>query len=139
LIAFYCTEALTPIIRSFVEDRDQPVLINALQELEFRNGLRQKVLRREISPGDLTRSLRLFEDDCVTSKIYRKPVAWPVIYERAEVISRHRSPKQACRSFDLMHVAVAVVSKVRKFATIDSAQAKLARAAGLMPVEFSEA
>ena len=136
LIAFYCPEPLSPIVRAFVEHQGQPVLINELQELEFRNGLRQKVFRNEITQGELSRSLRLFEDDCVAAKLQRKPVAWPAVYARAEVISRRHSPKQVCRAFDLLHVVVAVVSKVQQFATIDSDQAKLARLAGLKPVEF---
>src|SRR5439155_9785707 len=53
-----------------------------------------------------------------------------------ERLSRRLSLQQICRSFDLLHVAVAVLSEVKRFATFDVPQAKLARAAGLRPVEF---
>ena len=43
-----------------------------------------------------------------------------------------------CRPFDLLHVVVAVVSEVGRFATADGEQAKLARATGLRVVDFSE-
>ena len=136
LIALYCTEPLSPGIRAFVGAQDQAVVVNELQELEFRNGLRQKVLRKEINESDLARSLRLFDDDCVAEKLERKPLSWPAIYAQAETISRRHSPKQVCRAFDLLHVAVAVASEVRHFASLDDAQRKLARAAGLRLVEF---
>jgi hypothetical protein len=123
-------------VRAFVEQRDQPVLLNELQELEFKNGLRQKVLRKEITEPELVRSLRVFEDDCVAERIQRKPVLWQAVYQRAETLSRRFSMKQICRSFDLMHVAIAVTSKVRHFATLDVEQAKMARVTGLKLVEF---
>ena len=136
LIALYCPEPLSHRVRTFVDQKDQPILVNELQELEFRNALRQKVLRREITTSDLARSLRLFDDDCVTNKIQYKPLPWLAVYAQAEGISRVHSPKQVCRSFDLLHVAIAVASKVGLFATFDAGQAKLARAAALRPIEF---
>jgi hypothetical protein len=139
LIALYLTEPSSRSVRAFVEERDKPLLLNELQELEFKNGLRQKVLRKEITEPELVRSLRVFEDDCVAEKIQRKPVLWPAVYLRAETLSRRFSVKQICRSFDLLHVAIAVASKVRHFATLDVEQAKLARVAGLKPVKFPPA
>ncbi len=136
LIALYLTEPLSLSVRVFVEEQDQPLLVNELQELEFKNALRQKVLRKEITESELARSLRVFEDDCVTAKIQRKLVAWQTVYVQAETLSRRFSARQVCRSFDLLHVAIAVASKIKRFATLDVGQAKLARASGLTPVEF---
>ena len=59
------------------------------------------------------------------------------VYRQAEDVSRRFSMRQVCRSFDLLHVAVAVVSEVGRFATADREQAKLAHAAGLRVVDFS--
>ncbi|MEW6302910.1 MAG: hypothetical protein AB1705_05535 [Verrucomicrobiota bacterium] len=77
-------EPLSGPLRAFVEQEDQPLLINDLQELEFRNALRQKVLRREIAESDLARSLRVFEDDCVAGKVQRKPLVWRAVFAHAE-------------------------------------------------------
>ncbi len=52
--------------------------------------------------------------------------------EEVEVI-HHKAP---VAKIDLMPVAIAVTSRARQFATLDSEQAKLARAVGLKPVEF---
>ena len=136
LIALYLTEPLSGSMRTFVEKQNQPVLVNQLQKLEFRNGLRQKVLRREITEQQLARSLRLFDDDAVAEKVQRKQLIWPAVYAQAEAISRRWAADQTCRAFDLLHVAIAVASNVRQFATADSGQAELARTVGLRVTQF---
>ncbi len=136
LIAIYLTEPLSAQIRGFVEKQNQAVLVNQLQELEFRNGLRQKARRREITEQELARSFRVFDDDCVAEKVQRKHLIWSAVYARAETISRRWSTYQVCRSFDLLHVAIAAVSEVRHFATADEGQAELARNVGMRVVYF---
>jgi predicted nucleic acid-binding protein len=137
LIALYLPEPLSPAARTLVEEYAQPIPLNELQELEVKNGLRQKVLRGEITEAELARALRVFDDDVVQKKLQTKKVAWRLIYRKAQDISRRLSVKQVCRSFDLLHVAVSVVSNVKRFATFDVDQSKLALSAGLNPIEFS--
>ena len=136
LIALYLSEPLSGEIRAFVEKQNQPVLLNQLQELEFRNGLRQKVLRLEITEQELARSLRVFDDDCIAGKVQRKQLVWSAVFAQAETNSRRWSTHQICRAFDLLHVAVAVVSAVGLFTTADGGQAELARAVGMRVVHF---
>lgn len=136
LIALYLPEPLSPQARAAVDSFAEPILINELQELEFRNGVRQKVLRREITEGDLAQSLRIFDDDCLSGKVMRKPLVWTSVFAVAEKLSRRHSPKMVCRSFDLLHVAIASASAVKHFATFDGEQAGLARTAGMKMVDF---
>ncbi|HEY9714829.1 MAG TPA: hypothetical protein V6C72_15280 [Chroococcales cyanobacterium] len=103
------------------------------------DGLRQKVLRNEISEPDLARTFRIFEDDCLAEKIQRKSVPWTAVYLQAEKISRKFSLTQICRSFDLLHVAIADASNMQHFATLDRGQSNVARAVGLRPVDFETA
>ena len=138
LIALYLTEPLSGAARSFVEKQNQPLLVNQLQELEFRNALRQKVLRGEITEQQLAQSLRFFDDDAIAEKILRKQLVWSAVYEQAETISRRWGIHQTCRSFDLLHVAIAVVSNVRQFVTADGGQAELAKAVGLKVTNISK-
>ena len=135
LISFYVTEPASADVRDFIQEQNVVILLNSLQELELKNGIRQKVLRQEITEGTATRSLRLLEDDFVAGLVASKPVTWAPVYARAEQLSRRFSPRQICRSFDLLHVAIAVVSKVRHFATFDERQSALARSAGLHVVQ----
>jgi len=136
LIPLYVEEPASAGIRAFVLRHSPAVLLNELQELELRNGIRQKVLRKDITEATGARSLRLLEDDCVAEIVMRKPVAWTPVYARAEELSRRLSARQVCRAFDLLHVTIAVVSGVKRFATMDQEQAKLAGAAGLKWIEL---
>ena len=136
IIALYLTEPQSILIRAFVTGQDKPLLLNDLQELEFKNGLRQKVLRGEISDGDVARTLRVFEDDCVAGKVLRKEISWQAIFGKAEQISRRNSSKVVCRSFDLLHVAIASITRATRFATLDVDQQKLAASAGLKVIEL---
>jgi predicted nucleic acid-binding protein len=138
LISFYVAEEASGGVREFIQERDLEILLNSLQELELKNGIRQKVLRREISESTAAKSLRLLEDDFIAGIITTKPVAWDPVYTKAERLSRKLSNKQSCRSFDLLHIAIAAVSGVRHFATLDKPQAALARAAGLDLIEFRQ-
>jgi hypothetical protein len=131
LIALYLTEALSPGARAFVQQQGQPILLNDLQELEFRNGLRQKVVRREVSEADVARCLAVFQQDVVAGKLVRKEVAWSAVFAKAESLSRRLGLRQVCRSFDLVHIAISAVSNVKQFA-------KVARVAGLVPVELPD-
>jgi len=58
-------------------------------------------------------------------------VIWSVVYAKAERLSRRLATQRICRSFDLLHVAIAVVSEVKQFATLDEKQSAVAEAAGL--------
>jgi predicted nucleic acid-binding protein len=58
-------------------------------------------------------------------------VAWPEVHNLAESLSRNYTVKGGHRTLDVLHVATAVHLKADLFCTLDSAQAALARAAGL--------
>jgi len=137
LVPLYIEEAASVEIRAFVLHYSVQVLLNELQELELKNAIRQKVLRQEIAQAVATQSLHLLDDDLVTETVMLKPVVWPAVYAAAEKLSRRLAIKRVCRSFDLLHVAIAVVSEVKLFATLDADQASVARAAKLRVVELS--
>jgi predicted nucleic acid-binding protein len=136
LVAIYLPEARTPSLRAWLAETGCAVGLNVWQELEFKNSARQKVLRAEAAEGDLARALRVFEDDCVQGRIVRRAVPWEPVFAEGERLSRKLAIRQSCRAFDLIHVAVAVVSGLRDFVTLDVGQAALATAAGLEVIEL---
>lgn len=138
LIPLYVEEAASERLRAYMLRNSPIIVLNELQELEVRNGIRQKVMRKEIAEAAATRSLRLLDDDCISGLVSRKPVAWVAMFGKAEELSRRLSSRQVCRSFDLLHVAIARASGIRRFATLDDEQAMLARAAGLTEVELTK-
>ena len=130
-MALYLPEARTDRLREWLAERRVALGLNVWQELEFKNAARQKVMRGEASEGDVARTLRIFEDDCIRGRIIRRSVPWQATFAEAERLSRRLALSNQCRSFDLMHVAIAISSGVSDFATLDTRQAKLAEAAGL--------
>ena len=66
----------------------------------------------------------------------RRSVSWEVVFAEGERLSRKLATEQSCRAFDLMHVAIALVSRLKDFATLDEGQTQLAQAAGLNVVEL---
>jgi predicted nucleic acid-binding protein len=136
LIALYLPEARTASLRVWLNQLGSPIGLNVWQELEFRNSARQKVLRGEAAEGDLARTFRVFDDDCIQGRIVRRSLSWEAVFAEGERLSRKFASGRSCRAFDLVHVAVALVSNLRDFATLDEAQAKLAQAAGLNVLEL---
>ena len=136
LVALYLPEARTPKLRQWLGAVRSPIGLNVWQELKFKNAARQKVRRGEANEGDLARTIRIFEEDCIQRRIIRRSVAWEAVFAEGERLSRKLSTGKDCRSFDLIHVAIAVISELQDFATLDIAQAELARAAELNVVDL---
>ena len=74
LIPLYIEEPASARIRTFVLRHSPVVLLNDLQELELRNGIRQKAMRKDVTEAIATRSLRLLDDDCIAGIVVRKPL-----------------------------------------------------------------
>jgi predicted nucleic acid-binding protein len=68
----------------------------------------------------------------------RQSVTWEIVFAEAERLSRKFATARSCRSFDLLHVAIALVSRLKDFATLDEGQAQLAKAAGLNVVKLPD-
>jgi predicted nucleic acid-binding protein len=136
LIPLYLEEASSLKIRRFVLRHSPTILLNELQELELKNGIRQKFMRKEISEGVVAMTLRLLDDDLTAGIVVRKPVLWSTVYARAEQLSSRVSTRGVCRAFDLLHIAVASISGVKSFATLDHDQSAIAHHAKLKLVDF---
>lgn len=83
----------------------------------------------------MARTFRVFDDDCLKRRIVRRTVPWEAAFVEAERLSRKFGISHDCRPFDLIHVAIAMVSDLSDFATLDDGQAELAKAAGLTLVD----
>jgi predicted nucleic acid-binding protein len=65
LVALYLPERRTRKLREWLAEVRTPIGLNVWQELEFKNAARQKVRRGEADEGDLARTFRIFDDDCL--------------------------------------------------------------------------
>jgi len=108
-----------------------PLVFTHLQALEIRNALRLKVFRGEITRAQLRLTMSRLEIDIRAGRWESPRYALSDVYEKAEDLSRRFAPTTGCRSLDILHVAAAVVLKVRDFVTFDVRQGRLARKARL--------
>ena len=56
---------------------------------------------------------------------------WPAAFEQVEQLSRRFGFTQPVRAFDLLHIAVAVMSGAGRFVTLDVMQSEAAKTAGM--------
>jgi hypothetical protein len=136
LIALYLPEARTASLRGWFSQLASPIDLNVWQELEFRNSAQQEVLRGEADEGDWARTFRVVDADCIQGRIVYRSVTWEAVFAEAERLSRNFATGRSRRSFDLLHLAIALASRLKDFGTLDQGQTQLAKAAGLNVVKL---
>ncbi|MCP5531694.1 MAG: type II toxin-antitoxin system VapC family toxin [Akkermansiaceae bacterium] len=102
-----------------------------IHQLEFRNALRLRVFRREITTSQRDASLNLLLADLAAGILTHASPSLPDVMTEAERLSATHSEKLGTRSLDILHVAAALVLGSTVFFTFDKRQAKLGKAAGL--------
>jgi predicted nucleic acid-binding protein len=102
-----------------------------LHDLEFRNALRLRVFRKELTLAEADRTIRQLLSDIASGIYARSEPAFDQITSESERLSAEFSPKLGTRSLDVLHVAAALVLGCPSFLTFDKRQAELAKAAGL--------
>ena len=108
-----------------------PLAYTWIHQLEFRNALRLRVFRGEITPAERDASLNLLLADLASGVLAHNQPALPDLMTEAERLSATHSERIGTRSLDILHVAAALVGGARNFLTFDVRQTKLAKAAGL--------
>lgn len=102
-----------------------------IHQLEFRNALRLRVFRKEITPGQRDASLNLLLADLASGILTHTDVPQKELLMEAERLSTVYSEKFGTRSLDILHVAAALVLGCQIFHTFDTRQRQLAKATGL--------
>ena len=102
-----------------------------LHDLEFRNALRLRVFRKELTLPEADRTIRQLLSDIASGIYARHEPALDQLASESERLSAEFSPKLGTRSLDVLHVAAALVLGCPAFLTFDKRQAELAKAAGL--------
>ena len=108
-----------------------PLPLGWLHQLEFRNALRLRVFRREITAKQRDASLNMLLADLAGGVLASVSPGLTETMTEAERLSASHSERLGTRSLDVLHVAAAVVLGLGEFLTFDKRQASLARAAGL--------
>jgi predicted nucleic acid-binding protein len=108
--------------------RSQPVFIlTPLGETEFTNAIELRVFRKEWT----RREARLVREQFLQHQgagVFRLEPFGPEVWEKVLILSRRHSAKLGTRTFDLLHVAAALILRPDVFFTFDKRQRKLAKA-----------
>lgn len=111
--------------------QDLPLLWTWLHELEFRNALRLRVFRKELTRAEVDRTIAQMLADLAAGIYLRREPDPSQLALEAESLSAGWSAKLGTRSLDVLHVACALELGASEFLTFDKRQAALAKAAGM--------
>jgi len=131
LVSLHSRDSNSPAALRRINHQALPLAWTWLHELEFRNAMRLRMFRKEISLEEMTQILDRQRTDFEVG-VYLS-VALPVadIACETERLSGIYTKKFGSRSLDILHVAQALVLGINEFLTFDIRQAALAKAAGL--------
>ena len=131
LCSLYAPDAHTGRAVARLRRQPLPLPFTWLHQLEFRNALRLRVFRGEITPGQRDASLNAMLADLAGGVLAATAPPLAEVMTEGERLSALHSETLGTRSLDILHVAAAVVLGRRVFLTFDRRQAALAVAAGL--------
>jgi hypothetical protein len=125
------TESLSRVARREIKRAPAPVILSALSLLEIRNALNMAIARGEIGEAERDAVMADIEEQIAAGFFRLAHVSQAAIYAKAGELSDRHTPTHLSRSLDLMHVAAALLCKVRLFLSTDVRQRKVAQAEGL--------
>lgn len=131
LCSLYAPDAHSPRAIKAMARQVSSLAYTWIHQLEFRNALRLRVFRSEITPAERDASMNLLLVDLADGILAHSQPALPDVMTEAERLSATHSERIGTRSLDILHVAAALVIGSRNFLTFDIRQKKLAKAAGL--------
>jgi predicted nucleic acid-binding protein len=108
-----------------------PLALTWLHQLEFRNALRLRVFRSEISAPQRDASLNALLADVAAGVLAAAAPPQAETLIEAERLSALHTETTGTRSLDILHVSSALVLGLAEFLTFDQRQLALAKAAGL--------
>lgn len=131
LFSLYAQDTNTVLAASIAKTFNTGLVVTPLQLFELRNALRLSIFRTDITREEGQTVLALIETDMRTGVLIDATVSWTHVYSEAEKLSANHTHQLGTRSFDIMHVALAITLGARDFYTFDIRQKYLADKAGL--------
>lgn len=131
ICSVYAPDANTERATARIQRIQEPILFSWLNQVEFRNALRLRVFRKEITPAQRDASLNCLLSDLGSDVFTHAEPAHPDVMIETERLSALYSEKLGTRSLDVLHVAIALSLGCNIFLSFDKRQASLAKRAGL--------
>lgn len=131
LCSLYAPDAHSARAIFAMKRQSGPLAFTWIHQLEYRNALRLRVFRGEITQKQRDASLNLLLSDLAGGVLAHAQPPLAEVMTEAERLSASHSERLGTRSLDILHVAAALVLGSAVFITFDTRQARLAKAAGL--------
>lgn len=131
LCSLYAPDAHTGAAVTRIQRQTLPLPFTWLHQLEFRNALRLRIFRKEITTTQREASLNAMLADLAAGVlVHASPPLLDLTIE-AERLSALHAETLGIRSLDILHVAAALVLGLPEFLTFDRRQHALGLASGL--------
>jgi len=131
LFSLYGNDVHSSKASGWIKAQQLPLTITSLGEYELGNALRFAEFRKGILPGEAALFWADFEADLAAGRICLERCNLAEVVSRAKSLSAKYTMQEGHRSFDILHVAAALVLKAECFLTFDDNQRKLAQVEGL--------
>ena len=131
LCSLYAPDAHTSRAIARMKRQVLPLPFTWLHQLEFRNALRLRVFRGDITVTQRDASLNTMLADLAAGVLLVASSPLAEVMTEAERLSALHSQMLGTRTLDILHVAATLVLGLAELLTFDTRQAALAKAAGL--------
>lgn len=119
---------------SWLQQAREPLPFSPLHRLELRTAIRLRVFRGKITREQRRLAFQEVDVDLTDGILAHTAIPWTDASREAEALAALHAEELEVRSFDLLHVGVAVALKATDFLTYDARQGSLAKAARLKVV-----
>ena len=131
LFSLYGNDAHTASAVTCVRHRRAPLTLTVLNEYELGNAFRFAEFRRLLPAGQAAQYLADFAADTAGGVLVVSVCNLAAVLTEAKRLSARYTMTEGHRSFDILHVAAAVVLGANEFLSFDTNQKRLASAVGL--------
>jgi len=132
LFSLYGSDSNSPRAKSWAVEAEIPVRFLELTLFELENALRFAASRGFIPSSQSDGSLLRIKDAIDGKRLVLTVCNYANVVERARHLSATHTPTGSHRSFDILHVAMALELEAEQFLTFDGNQRELAEAEGLI-------
>ena len=131
LLSYYGEDAFSERARIHRTSATHPLHIHSFNEFEIANALRLLVFREKISSERMRAWRASFDADKNAGLLVATELDPNAVLRRAEILSAAHTETGGNRSYDILHVAAALVLGATEFWSFDGRQRALADAEGL--------
>ncbi len=124
LVSLYGVDVNTPAARAWMAANAEPILLTGALRFETENALRLACFRGRITVDELTQALSEIESDLVHGILISAPLASDLHWEACRRISAAHTLTNGSRTFDITHIAAALVLKADTFLSFDGTHAR---------------